>query len=161
MAGITFFGGVEMVCVFAGGDGAIMATGANANDFIVIYIGRRDRLPGCWSDGMTGIAIIRRSDMRCAFTGCDRSIMAANTTTRNFIVIYVGRRDRLPWCWPDGMTGIAIIRRSDMRCPFTAGDGSIVTTDAGTDDLRVIYCSWLNGCPGGREYGMTTVALVC
>ena len=109
MAGITFFGGVEMVCVFAGGDGAIMATGANANDFIVIYIGRRDRLPGGWSDGMTGIAIIRRSD---------------------------------------------------MRCPFTAGDGSIVTTDAGTDDLRVIYCNWLNGCPGGRERGMTTVALV-
>ena len=98
MAGITFFGGVEMVCVFAGGDGAIVTAGANANHFIVIYIGRCDRLPRCWSNGMTGIAVVTGCDVRITLARCGCTIVATITGAVYLCVIYICWRHWQPVC---------------------------------------------------------------
>ena len=63
-----------------------------------------------------------------------------------------------PRRWTRLVAGIAHIGASDVARGFAGRRGSVVTTGAGSNDLRMIYCVVGNRCPGRREPFMTAVA---
>ena len=59
------------------------------------------------------------------------------------------------------MAGITVITAIDMRIALATGGGSIVTTNTGTDDLRMINISRCHWRPGRRERRMTGITRIC
>lgn len=147
-----------MACAFTLRYHVIMAATAYSNNFVVIHCTVCDRCPGCWTGLMAGIAYICTVNVTSRFTGCSRSIVATNTGANDITVVYCTIGHWSPRSRSRLMTGIAGVGRIDMTSTLSTGSSAIVTTKAGTDDFVVIYCCCGNGCPCGREYGMTCIA---
>ena len=80
------FGGGYMQCALARGNDPIMTTGAGAEHFIVIH--NADEWNPAARGGMTGVAIIRRIDVRGGFADGYYAIVATDAGADDFVVIY-------------------------------------------------------------------------
>ena len=104
------FGCCLNVCIaFAGSDSTIVTGRTNTDDFIVVHVGRCNRLPGRRAGGMASVTVIAGIDVRVALSGCDSAIVTGRTNTDDFIVIDVGWCNGLPGCRTHGMAGVTIV----------------------------------------------------
>jgi hypothetical protein len=130
MTGIALVTGIDVYGrIFAGGTHPIMTGKTRLGQACMI---KMDVGPvGC---GMTGIAAIRRRDMRGILTGCRGAIMTAFTSPNHFCMIHGGDR------FPDigGMTGSTVIRGVNVRGTLASRYRVVVTGHAGAIHLRVI-----------------------
>ena len=96
---------------------------------------------------MTGFANITAINMTGGFTRRDSTIMATDATAHHFIMINVRIGNGRPRCRSGLMTGITGIGGIDMSGTFSASDNTIMTADAGSNHLCVIYCRIIDGYP--------------
>jgi len=87
---------------------------------------------------MTGVTDIRCINVVRGFTGSRYAIVTAETGTNHLTMINCTTGHRNPWRWTRLMTGIAQICCIDVVHRLTAGGGSIMAADTGTNHLRMV-----------------------
>jgi len=99
-------------------------------------------------------------NMGRALALCNHIVMTTTAGTNDITVINSTGSHRRPGCWSRLMTGITGVGGIDVAGTLATGDGSIVTTETGTDDFVVVNRRCSNRCPGCREHGMTGIAVI-
>ena len=87
---------------------------------------------------MAGFADIGGVNMIRGFARSYRAVMTTDTGAHDFVVIYVGIGYRCPGGRTGCMAGFTRVAGINVCCTTAAGDDSVVTTDAGSNHLRVI-----------------------
>lgn len=137
MTGVAVIGGGYVGCRFTGRSKTIVTTNAGTLNLIVVG-GYR------WHPGrtvVTGLAHVRRVDVRHTFTRCQRAIVTGNTGIGGCRVI---KRRYHPI--GSGVTSIASRRGWNVRSGFTRGNDRVMTAFASAGDLSVIH-QWIDGGP--------------
>ena len=98
--------------------------------------------------GMTDVARFDSGDMIRAFTASDYSIMTAFTGTNGLRMVGSAGRQWCPGLWRHAMTRLAGVRGVNVVRSFAAGNGTVMTTDAGANDLCMIHVGRRNRYPG-------------
>lgn len=109
---------------------------------------------------MTGVTAIGGVDVRSALATGRDAVVTRGAAANNLAVVHQcvdQRRPRRGW---RQMTAVAIIGTADMCATLAAGRSAIVTTDAGANDLGMVYRSRSQRKPGCRGWLMTGVASI-
>jgi len=107
---------------------------------------------------VTRIARIRGIDMVGALAGRNRTIVTTDTRANDFVMVHCITRHGLPGCWARLMTRITGITGINMVGALARGDDTIMATNTGTDDLRMINGSAVYRRPGRRTGLVACVA---
>ena len=161
MAVITLLGRYNVRRWLTASSHIVVTTGTCANDLRVIYGTGCDGRPGCQTGIMTGIALVCRINMRSGLTGCGHAIVTTDAGTNQLGMIYCRRLHRVPGSRSGRMAGITLIGTLNMIGPFTGCHNTIMTTDACTNDLGMIYTSDRDGYPWCRSGLMARIAGIC
>lgn len=160
MTHITCLCGSDMIRAFATRNHTIVTAFTGTNRLCMIRGTRRQGRPGLRWYTMTGLAAIGGVNMIQSFTAGGRTVVTTDTSSNHLCVIYVSGYYRYPGCRARRMTGIALIATVDVAGSHPACYHTIMTTDAGTIDLSMIYCCGIYWRPGGRCFFMAGVTYI-
>lgn len=158
MASITNIRRINMCRRLAAGDCSIMAADTSTDHLRVIHRTHRNGYPGVRRRQMTSVADIRGVDMACTLARSNNPIVTTGAAANHLAMIHRRRNNRSPRGWPRLVAGITGIGRVNMVSVLSAGDCSVMTTDASPQHLGMINGRWRNRNPRYREFFMAGFA---
>lgn len=139
--------------VFTASDTAIV-TGLATCDFTVVHI---DAGPAARRRNMASAAIVRGGGMVTRLAWRRGIIMAGHAGADHLIMVNILRRYRNPGRRTGLVTGRTVVGGINMSAAFAGGAITIMATDTGTKDLRMINRGRWHRRPGGRKFLMAGV----